>query len=96
MKKVIEKLVMVILGLVSGAYLLNLGAGFFAEIPDNFPLIGNLDEAAATALLLSVLSYFGLDATRFFRGRGKGGDDGKGGKGPVIEAETVEDDEKKD
>lgn len=33
-------------------YLLNPGLGFFELIPDNLPLIGNLDEGAAAALLL--------------------------------------------
>ena len=36
-------------------------------IPDNIPLIGNLDEAAACALILAVLRYFGFDLTRFLR-----------------------------
>ena len=33
-------------------YLLNPTAGIFEWIPDNLPIVGNLDEAAATALLL--------------------------------------------
>ena len=77
------------MGVVSGAFLLNMGAGVFFEIPDNIPVIGNLDEAAATALLLSVLSYFGLDLTRLFRKMGGATKAGNGNKGDVIEAETV-------
>ena len=33
-------------------YLLNPGWGVFELIPDNIPLFGNLDEGAATMLLL--------------------------------------------
>jgi len=33
-------------------YILNPGAGVFELIPDNAPIFGNLDEAAAVALLL--------------------------------------------
>jgi uncharacterized membrane protein YkvA (DUF1232 family) len=41
------------LGVIASiAYLLNLGFGIWPEIPDTLPLVGNLDEAAATALLL--------------------------------------------
>lgn len=55
------------LGIVSLLYLINPGAGIFEILPDNFPLIGNLDEAAATLLLLNCLAYFGLDLRHFFR-----------------------------
>ena len=37
---------------VSVLYLLNPGFGIIAEIPDNFPVIGNLDEVGATLLLV--------------------------------------------
>ena len=37
------------------AYILNPGAGVFELIPDNLPIVGNLDEAAMTALLLASL-----------------------------------------
>lgn len=60
------------LAILSTIYLLNPGAGFFGDIiPDNLPFLGNLDEAAAAAMLLSCLSYFGLDLKRLF---GRGGD----------------------
>ena len=38
----------VALGVGGLLYLLNPGAGIFELLPDNLPLIGNLDEAAAT------------------------------------------------
>ena len=52
-----------ILGLI---YLINPTAGFFELIPDNIPIIGNLDEAAAAALVLASLRHFGIDLTKFF------------------------------
>jgi uncharacterized membrane protein YkvA (DUF1232 family) len=33
-------------------YLLNPGLGIFELIPDNLPVVGNLDEGAAAALLV--------------------------------------------
>ena len=62
--KLIKHFIVLGLGLLSALYLLNLGAGLFELIPDNFPIIGNLDEAAATLLLLNSLAYFGLDLRR--------------------------------
>lgn len=41
-------------------YLLNPLAGI-DFLPDNLPIVGNLDEATATAMLLGCLSYFGID-----------------------------------
>jgi len=36
-----------IMALVGVAYILNPGAGVFELLPDNLPIIGNLDEGAA-------------------------------------------------
>jgi len=47
-------------------YLINPTGGFIELIPDNIPIVGNLDEAGAAALLISCLSYFGLDLGAFF------------------------------
>ena len=44
-------------------------AGFLELIPDNFPIIGNLDEAAACAIILAAFRYYGIDLTSFL-GRG--------------------------
>lgn len=55
------------IGLLATIYILNPTAGFFEIIPDNLPLIGNLDEAAAVALLLMCLSYFGIELPNIFR-----------------------------
>ncbi len=55
-------------------YLLNPTAGFLEFIPDNLPVIGNLDEATAVAILLACARYFGYDLSRFF-GKKKDDDD---------------------
>ena len=56
-----------IIGIISLIYIINPTAGFIALIPDNFPIVGNLDEAAPTVLLLSCLSYFGIDLVNNFK-----------------------------
>lgn len=62
-----KKAVIFGLGLISALYILNPTAGIFEIIPDNLPFIGNLDEAAAVALLLMCLRYFGIDLPDIFR-----------------------------
>lgn len=51
---------------ISIFWILNFSAGIF-EIPDNIPIIGNLDEAFFTMLLVASLSYFGIDIPIFTR-----------------------------
>ncbi len=41
-----------LVGLLSILYLLNPTAGFLEFLPDNLPLVGNLDEGAAGAFLI--------------------------------------------
>lgn len=62
-----KKITVALVGLISLVYLVNPTAGVFELIPDNIPLVGNLDEATATALLLSSLRYFGLDLANLFK-----------------------------
>jgi len=78
--KPLKSLAVVLVGLLSTFYLVNPGAGIFELIPDNLPLVGNLDEAGATALLLACLRYFGLDPISLFT-RKKRDDE------PVIDVE---------
>ena len=63
-----KKFLVVTIGILAGLYLLNPGFGLFELIPDNVPFVGNLDEATAAFLLLSVLAYFGLDVRDIFGG----------------------------
>ena len=62
-----KNIFVIFIGLISVVYLINPTAGIFEIIPDNFPVIGNLDEAAACALFIAVLRYFGIDLTGFLR-----------------------------
>ena len=76
---------MAFLGVIASiAWLLNFTMGV-VEIPDYLPLVGNLDEAAAAAVLFSCLRYLGFDVLPFGRrGRKKKG-------GDVIDVEVMED-----
>jgi len=63
----VKNILIFCIGLLALLYLLNPMAGVFEIIPDNLPLVGNLDEAAAVALLLMCLKYFGIDLPNIFR-----------------------------
>ena len=62
----VQDIVVAFCGLISLIYLANPTAGFLELIPDNVPLVGNLDEAGAALLLFSSLKYFGVDFTNLF------------------------------
>lgn len=64
----IKKYLVIVIGILAALYLINPGFGVFEFIPDNVPLVGNLDEGGAAFLLLSVLGYFGLDFRDVFGG----------------------------
>ena len=59
-KKGLPKFANVVVAIFCAIYLINPTAGFIEFIPDNIPIIGNLDEATATAGLLYALSGLGL------------------------------------
>ena len=59
--KSLASTVMMTLGVVALLYLVFPTFGIFEFIPDNMPFVGNLDEAAATTLLLGSLAYFGIE-----------------------------------
>ncbi len=62
-----KSIVVALVGCVSLVYLINPSAGIIEILPDNLPVVGNLDEATAAALLLSSLRYFGLDLANLFK-----------------------------
>ncbi len=64
-----KKLLVALAGVLSFIYLVNPTFGVFEFLPDNLPLVGNIDEATATMVLLGVLRYFGLDLTNLFAKR---------------------------
>jgi len=59
---------MFILGLafVAVVYLTYPSLGIFELIPDAIPIIGSLDEGAATLILLNTLNYYGFDVTNLY------------------------------
>lgn len=61
-----KKLFVALVGFLSFVYLVNPTFGVFEFLPDNLPLVGNLDEATATMVLLGALRYFGWDVTDLF------------------------------
>ena len=67
MKKALSHVTMFTVGVFCVLYLMNLLFGTVELIPDNVPFIGNLDEAAVTAILLGVMAYFGLDTSSLGR-----------------------------
>jgi hypothetical protein len=58
-------------GLLSALYLANPTLGVFELLPDNIPLVGNVDEATASMVLLGALRYFGYDLTDLFKRKPK-------------------------
>lgn len=64
--RLIKEMVILAVGAIALLYLINPTAGLIELIPDVVPVVGNLDEAGATALLLAVLGYYGIDLTRLF------------------------------
>jgi hypothetical protein len=60
-----------IIGILSLLYLMNIGVGVIELIPDNMPIVGNLDEATATILLMNYLRYLGIDLFNLFKGKEK-------------------------
>ena len=61
-----KKIFIALAGFLSFIYLLNPTWGIFEILPDNLPLIGNIDEATATMVLIAALRYFGWDLTKLF------------------------------
>jgi len=70
-RSLVGSIVVGVFGALGAVYLLNPTAGLFEFIPDNIPVIGNLDEAAAAMLLISCLSYFGVDLGGLFGRKSK-------------------------
>lgn len=71
----LTRLAVLVVTLLAGIYLLNPTAGVLEFIPDVIPVVGNLDEATALALLVSGLSFYGINigwlTAIFGRGMGK-------------------------
>lgn len=69
MRFIMKSLLVAFAGIASFLYLLNPTLGVFELLPDNIPLLGNVDDATAAMVLLGSLRYFGLDLTALFMRR---------------------------
>ena len=47
------------------AYMINPTAGIFELLPDNLPVVGNLDEAAVAFIMFAALRYLGVRLPEF-------------------------------
>lgn len=64
----IGEIVAVCLALLSVMWLMNLTFGLI-ELPDNIPLVGNLDEAFFSWLFITCMGYLGFNVVPFKRDR---------------------------
>lgn len=66
MGRALKELVIIVVGVIAVIYLLNPTAGILEFLPDNLPVVGNLDEAAAVAILVNTFAYYGIDTSRLY------------------------------
>ena len=66
MQRLVKEMFIIGLAALAGLYLLNPTAGILEFIPDNLPLIGNIDEAGAVLILINTLAYYGIDTSRLY------------------------------
>lgn len=66
----LKDLFVIALAMAAGIYLMNPTLGFFELLPDALPGVGNIDEAAATLVIVNAFRYFGFDITSLFRREG--------------------------
>ncbi len=66
MIRLFKEMFIIFLALVSLLYLLNPTLGILEFLPDNLPLVGNLDEGLAVVILLNTARYYGIDLTRLY------------------------------
>lgn len=65
--RLLKNLVVLAVGFLAALYLIYPSFGWLEFIPDAMPLIGSMDEATATLLLVSAFRYFGLDLAQLFK-----------------------------
>ena len=51
--------------ILGSVYLINPTAGIFELLPDNLPVVGNLDEAAVVFIMLAAMRYLGMRLPEF-------------------------------
>ena len=74
-RNLLSQLLALVAGVVAALYLVYPSLGIFELLPDALPLVGNLDEAAASLVLINVLDYYGIDLNRFGRRKRKRDDE---------------------
>ena len=57
----LSTLMVLAVGVVMAVYLLNPFLGVFELLPDNLPVLGNLEEVVATTVLIGCLSHLGIE-----------------------------------
>jgi hypothetical protein len=67
MIRLFKEMFIIFLALIALLYLLNPTLGIFEFLPDNLPLVGNLDEGLAVVILLNTTRYYGIDLTRLYK-----------------------------
>lgn len=66
MRNMLKEGVIIIVAIIAAIYLVNPTAGVIELLPDNLPLVGNLDEAAAVGILMNTLAYYGINWNRLY------------------------------
>ncbi len=70
MTRLFKEMFVLALAAVAALYLVYPSLGVFELIPDAIPVIGSLDEASATLILVNTFRYYGLDLTKLYGKRG--------------------------
>jgi len=64
--RLFKEMLIIALGAFAAIYLMYPSLGVFELIPDAVPILGSLDEASATLILLNTFRYYGVDLSRIF------------------------------
>jgi uncharacterized membrane protein YkvA (DUF1232 family) len=66
MGRLLKEMLILAVAAIAAIYLVYPSLGFFELIPDAVPLIGSLDEASATLILVGTLRYYGFDIGKLY------------------------------
>ncbi|MCY3719491.1 MAG: DUF1232 domain-containing protein [Anaerolineaceae bacterium] len=87
-RNLLSQLLALFAGVLAALYLVYPSLGIFELLPDMLPLVGNLDEAGASLLLINVLAWYGIDLNRFGRRKRKRGGESEHGAALLSEIDT--------
>lgn len=71
MSRIFKEMFVIGLGAIGVVYLMYPSLGVFELLPDALPIIGSIDEATATLLVVNVARYYGIDLTRLLGKKGE-------------------------